>query len=102
MNLKQALEKMTEGNPELAKRVQEDYEATEIVRTLIGLRAKAGVSEKELSDRTGWAKRTITRMEHLVDGCWSINEIYTYCQALGIKVKLKLEVEDEGDQIHQL
>lgn len=102
MNLKQALEKMTEGNPELAKMVQEKYEATEIVRTLIGLRAKAGVSEKELADKLGYKPGYVTRIEFGMDEDLCIADIYDYCHALGLKVKLKLEVEDERDQIHQL
>ena len=96
MNLEQAMKKMTEGNPELAKMVQEKYEATEIVRTLIGLRAKAGVSEKELADRLGYKPGYVTRIELGIDEDLCIADIYAYCHALDMKVKLKLEVEEDA------
>ncbi len=79
---KQILETLKEV-PAVQQHVAERFGAMEIVRSLIQMRAEAGLSQAELAKRMGCTQSRISKIEHSLDEDLSIGDLNRYIRATG-------------------
>ena len=61
-----------------------------MIRILIALRCKAGITQKQLSEKMHCGQSRISRIENAKDRNLSLGDILDYAGALGLNVELSL------------
>jgi len=90
MNTQEMLKSMTAGNPELEKEVQDRHNKTRLIRCLIGLRAKSGMSQAEVAKKMNCSQSRVSKIEHGLDEDISIGELNAYSKAVGFWFEISL------------
>lgn len=88
MNTQEALKVMTKGNPSLECAVQDKLDRTRLIRCLIEMRAKSGLSQANVAERVGCSQSRISRLEHGSDADISIGELVAYVRAVGFSFEI--------------
>ena len=83
MNTQDALKVMTRGNRSLEHAVNDKLNRTRLIRCLIGMRAKAGLSQTDVAQRMNCSQSRISKIEHGFDEDITIGELNAYSQAVG-------------------
>lgn len=88
IDLPEALKSMTAGNPELERELNTGLSDTRLVRCLIGMRARAGLSQSDLAKKMGCSQSRISKIEHGKDGRITIEELVAYSKATGFWLEI--------------
>ena len=88
MNTREMLERMTEGDPSLEQAVREREKKTRLVRCLISMRAKAGLTQSEVAQKMKCSQSRVSKIEHGLDDDISIGELDAYTKAVGFRFEL--------------
>ena len=75
---------------QFADQVNECIEERNLIRLLIALRCKAGITQKQLSEKMHCGQSRISRIENAKDRNLSLGDILDYAGALGLNVELCL------------
>ncbi len=75
---------------QFADQVNECIEERNLIRLLIALRCKAGITQKQLSEKMHCGQSRISRIENAKDRNLSLGDILDYAGALGLNVELSL------------
>ncbi len=83
--LKKALERR--GFAEAYEGLEDEYE---LVRELLGARARAGLTQEQVAASMGTTKSAVSRLEGAGDHSPSVSTLKRYAKAVGCEVKIKL------------
>jgi transcriptional regulator with XRE-family HTH domain len=78
---------------QFAEQVKEEIEERNLIRLLIALRCKAGITQKQLSKKMHCGQSRISKIENAKDRNLSLGDILDYAGALGLNVELSLMPE---------
>lgn len=77
-----------EVEKQFAEQVREEVEDRNLIRLLIALRCKAGITQKQLSEKMHCGQSRISKIENAKDKNLSLGDILDYAGALGLNVEL--------------
>ncbi len=91
------------GQSEDARESHELFEASfAVVRALIELRDKAGLSQKELAGRLGVSQQMVSKMESMNYDGRTISKIWRHVNALGYRPVIKFEQIEKWRKKHPI
>lgn len=75
---------------QFVEQVKEEIEERNLIKLLIALRCKAGITQKQLSKKMHCGQSRISKIENAKDRNLSLGDILDYAGALGLNVELSL------------
>ncbi len=78
------------ASPEFAEAFAEARQATEVARTLAGLRLSRGLSQGEVARRIGTSQQAVSRMENPGYRGHTVRMMVRYAAALGARVEFRV------------
>lgn len=82
--------KNTSKNKKFNKELEKEINDKEISKFLFALRCKSGLTQLQLSKRTGFTIEKIRKIERSYNDNLTIKDISNYCNALNSKFEIKL------------
>ncbi|HEX3019609.1 MAG TPA: helix-turn-helix transcriptional regulator [Chitinispirillaceae bacterium] len=79
-----------EVEKQFVEQVREEIEDRNLIRLLIALRCKAGITQKQLSEKMHCGQSRISKFENSKDRSLNLGEILDYAGALGLNLEIGL------------
>lgn len=88
--------------PEAAKEVKQKANETRLLDSLIKSRIRAGKSQADIAQITGWNASKVSRFENKTDKEIRLDELAQYCSALGLGVGINIAtpIHSRAEAIH--
>ena len=83
MDINEALNMMKRDDASRQSSLEERREATRLIRCLVSMRGKAGLSQREMAERMGCSQSRISKIEHGLDFELTIGDMTAYAKATG-------------------
>lgn len=95
INSGEEIQNAIKEKPELETHIEQADAQYELIKSIVEFRKSAGITQKEVAERSGLTQQMISRMEK-IDNSPTLDNFLRYVLALGLKLKI------EGTNMHEV
>jgi len=88
VNPNEEIKKAIEKKPELEHYIKQADAQYKLIKTIVEFRQSAGITQKEVADRSGLTQQMVSRMEK-IDNSPTLENFLKYVLALGLELKVE-------------